>query len=94
MQIPDEENDELPSEDPQKTRLADNDFENYAFLLMAIVAKEVEEQNECNDDKFDWSIALMGLTFLSVTSSCPLFVQRKPMQLRMSLLPHIHQKTI
>lgn len=75
MQIPDDENDELPSEDTQKARLADIDLENYAFLLLASVAKEVEEQNSSDTDKFDWSNALMGLTFalcnIALSCICP-----------------------
>lgn len=75
MQFPEEENDELPSEDTQKTRLADIELENYAFLLLASVAKEVEEQLSSETDKFDWSNALMGLTFalcnIALSYICP-----------------------
>lgn len=75
MQIPEEQSDELPSEDTQKTRLADIDLENYAFLLLANVAKVVEDQSSPHDDKFDWSNALMGLTFalcnIALSSICP-----------------------
>lgn len=54
-----EGDDELPTENIQKTRLADIDLENYAFLLLADVAKGLE--NQTNSENFPWSYALLGL---------------------------------
>eukprot|EP00177_Eucheuma_denticulatum_P005143 GFKZ01009373.1.p1 GENE.GFKZ01009373.1~~GFKZ01009373.1.p1 ORF type:complete len:1038 (-),score=149.83 GFKZ01009373.1:829-3942(-) len=64
--------DELPSEDIQKTRLADIDLEGYAFLLLAGVAKDAEEQQTSN---FNWLNALNGLSLtlnnIALSSICP-----------------------
>lgn len=52
--------DDLPGEDMQKTRLADIALEEYAFLLLAGVAKDIE--NQVSSDHFPWPYALKGLS--------------------------------
>lgn len=51
---------ELPDEDTQKTRLADIELEGYAFLLLAGIAKDVEQQQ--GSGHFEWSGPLFGLS--------------------------------
>eukprot|EP00737_Agarophyton_chilense_P002042 gb/GEZJ01002312.1/.p1 GENE.gb/GEZJ01002312.1/~~gb/GEZJ01002312.1/.p1 ORF type:complete len:918 (+),score=125.82 gb/GEZJ01002312.1/:2280-5033(+) len=50
---------EQTSEHVQKIRLADVELERYAFLLLAGIAKSVEDQNE---DNIDWSFDLHALS--------------------------------
>lgn len=63
---------ELPSEDVQKTRLADIDLEGYAFMLLAGVANNAEQQS---DDHFEWASALRGLSLsldnIALSGICP-----------------------
>lgn len=59
MQSKADDGTQLPSEDAQKTRLADIDLENYAFLLLADVAKRVENSRA----HFDWTFALTALAY-------------------------------
>lgn len=63
---------ELPSEDMQKTRLADIDLEGYAFLLLAGVAKDAEAQQSSD---FNWPDALHGLSLtlqnIALSGICP-----------------------
>lgn len=64
---------ELPSEDIQKIRLADIDLESYAFLLLAAVAKQVEE--DMPSSRLIWSYALNGLSYamqnMQYSTICP-----------------------
>lgn len=63
---------DLPCEDVQRTRLADIDLEGYAFMLLAGVAKDAEQQQEAN---FDWKNALDGLSLsldnIALSGVCP-----------------------
>lgn len=63
---------QLPSEDVQRTRLADIDLEGYAFMLLAGIAKDAEQQTE---DRFDWNNAVKGLSLslenIALSGVCP-----------------------
>lgn len=60
---------ELPHEDVQKTRLVDIELESYAFLQLATEAKEFEE--ESSPESFPWQRALgaLSLTFSNMRLS-------------------------
>lgn len=56
-----EEEADLPGEEVQKVRLADIECENYAFPLLAGVAKDLE--NGPTGDQYPWELSLRALTY-------------------------------
>ena len=84
---------ELPGEDMQKTRLADINLENYAFVLLAGIAKDVDAERA--SQSFQWPFAFGGLTKslenMSLSSICP--IEATAMASELSLLSVGHKKS-